>query len=144
MPQTAKQLIFDFDRPTPAQAADTARRLRGRVAYLSGASAECRVADDYQRRGYRILHRRWRGQSGEVDLIVQGPSEVVLIEVKKSRDFGRAGRRRSARQLARSYRAAGEVAGTLPAGLATDMRLDVALMNGHGEMRVLENVTAGH
>ncbi|MEM8576420.1 MAG: YraN family protein [Pseudomonadota bacterium] len=142
MARNDTQLSFDFDRPTAAQAADTARRLKGRVAYLSGISAENHIASDYERRGYRILHRRWRGQAGEVDLIAQGGAQIVFVEVKQSRDFDRAARALSQRQVARIYAAAEEFAGTLPSGQGTDMRLDVALLNGYGETRVLENVSA--
>lgn len=140
------QLSFDFRAPPPkpAQTADTARRLRGRTAYLAGEAAECRIADDYARRGYRLLHRRWRGAAGEIDIVLEGAGGLVFVEVKKSRSFERALSSLSSRQVNRIYRAAEEFAGQRPAGSLTDMRLDVALMNEHGEVQVMENVSAAY
>ncbi|MEL7097214.1 MAG: YraN family protein [Pseudomonadota bacterium] len=124
------------------QDADTDRRLRGRTSQLAGAAAEYRIADDYARRGYRMLHQRWRGKAGEIDLIFEGAGGLVFVEVKKSRCFDRALASLSTRQVKRIYRAAEEYAGAHTDGALVDMRFDVALMNETGETRVLENVTA--
>lgn len=44
----------------------------------------------YERAGYEILARNWRGTAGEVDLIARRGSVVVVCEVKARRnaDFG--------------------------------------------------------
>ena len=120
-----------------------ARRARGRTEYHAGVSAELSVAQDYERRGYPIARRRWRGTGGEIDLIAQDGDGLVFIEVKKSRSFERAVERLSQRQMARLQCAAEEYLGTQPKGSLTDVRFDVALVNGRGELRVIENAFGG-
>lgn len=117
-----------------------ARKMRtGQVAYLAGAAAEAQVAQDYERRGFAILRRRWRGKGGEIDLIARNGDGLIFIEVKASRDFDRAVRRLGARQIARLCTSAEEFLGTQPGGALTDMRFDVALVDGTGAVRIIEN-----
>ena len=89
--------------------------------------------------GYPLLARRWRGRSGEIDLVLRDGDGVIVVEVKKSRNFDRAVERLSQRQIGRLLRAGEEFLGTMPRGSLTDIRFDVALVNGHGEIRVIEN-----
>ncbi|WP_305969897.1 MULTISPECIES: YraN family protein [unclassified Mameliella] len=111
----------------------------GRCGYHAGLAAEDGVAVDYARRGYPLLARRWRGRSGEIDLVLGDGDGVVVVEVKKSRSFDRAAERLSQRQIGRLLRAGEEFLGTMPRGSLTDIRFDVALVNGQGEIRVIEN-----
>ncbi|WP_425100307.1 YraN family protein [Tropicibacter sp. S64] len=115
------------------------RRARGQVNHRAGTAAEDSVSRDYARRGYPELRRRWRGKAGEVDLIFRDGKGVVFVEVKCSRTFDGAVQHLTARQIERLQRAAEEFLGTQPLGLLTEMRFDVALVNGHGEISVLEN-----
>ncbi|WP_425073019.1 YraN family protein [Sagittula sp. S175] len=119
------------------------RQAAGMVGYQAGASAELRVAQDYERRGFPIARRRWRGAGGEIDLIAEDGDGLVFIEVKKSRSFDRAAERLTTRQMARLQIAAEEYLGTQPKGSLTDVRFDLALVNGYGEMRVIENAFGG-
>lgn len=119
------------------------RRRRGLLGYESGASAELRVAQDYERRGFPIARRRWRGEAGEIDLIAQDGEGLVIIEVKKSRTFDSAAERLSTRQMARLQVAAEEYLGTQPRGSLTEVRFDLALVNARGEMQVIENAFGG-
>lgn len=119
--------------------AGTARRIEGRRGYHAGLSAEGRVAQDYERRGFPVVRQRWRGQAGEIDLIVRDGDGLVFIEVKKSRSFARAAERLTSRQIARLQRAAEEFLETQPRGSLTDVRFDVALVNAQGEVQVIEN-----
>ncbi|MGR3375268.1 YraN family protein [Salipiger abyssi] len=140
----AQQLAFDFQAPpaAPVQPHEDGRRaraVRGSVGYHAGLSAESRIAQDYERRGYRVAQRRWRGQGGEIDLILHDGEGLIFVEVKKSRSFDRALERLSQRQIARLLSAAEEFAGTQPRGSLTEMRFDVALMDGQGMIRVIEN-----
>lgn len=116
-----------------------ARRTRGSTGYHAGVSAEESVARDYERRGYPIAGRRWRGQGGEIDLVVRDGDGLIFIEVKKSHDFERAALRLSGRQMMRLQQAAEEFLGTQPRGALTDVRFDVALVNAHGEIHVIES-----
>lgn len=118
------------------------RRRVGKTGYLAGLSAENAVEKDYARRGYPVISRRWRGQGGEIDLVLRDGAGIVIVEVKKSRSFSRAMDRLSQRQIARLCSAAEEFVGTQPRGALTDIRFDVALMNDRGEIRVVENALA--
>ncbi|WP_245216308.1 YraN family protein [Sagittula salina] len=113
------------------------------MGYEAGLSAELRVAQDYERRGFPVARRRWRGMGGEIDLIFRDGEGLVFVEVKKSRSFERALERLTARQIARLRVAAEEYLGTQPKGSLTEVRFDVALVNGQGEMRVIENALCG-
>lgn len=115
------------------------RRKRGQVAYHAGLAAEKRIAQDYARRGFALARERWRGKRGEIDLILRDGTGLIFVEVKKARDFDLAAASLSARQMQRLYGAAEEYLGNEPAGALTEVRFDVALVNGHGETRIIEN-----
>ncbi|SNS14086.1 YraN family protein [Antarctobacter heliothermus] len=122
-----------------ADSAETGRQATGLCGYHTGLAAEDGVASDYARRGYPLVARRWRGQSGEIDLVMQNGDGVILVEVKKSRSFARAADRLSQRQIRRLMQAAEEFLGTQPHGSLTDVRFDVALVNAYGDIKVIEN-----
>lgn len=50
-----------------------------------GKRAEDLVAADYESQGYQILHRRWRGGGGEIDLVCRRGGEIVVVEIKAAR-----------------------------------------------------------
>ena len=115
------------------------RRQRGQIAYHAGLAAENRVAQDYERRGFAVARRRWRGQSGEIDLILRDGAALVFVEVKQSRNFARAAESLSRRQMQRIYQSAEEFLAGEPAGSLTEVRFDVALVNGQGATEIIEN-----
>lgn len=115
------------------------RRHRGRMSHYAGEAAEQRIATDYERRGFAVAARRWRGQGGEIDLVLRDGEGLVFVEVKQSRDFASAASHLSARQVMRLQHAAEEFLGGEPRGALTDMRFDVALVNARGEFQVIEN-----
>ena len=113
--------------------------MSGTVSWHAGAAAEERVALLYERRGLTVAARRWRGQVGEIDLVLRDGAALVFVEVKQSRSFARAAEHVSRRQMARIMAAAQEFLAGEPAGQLTDIRFDVALVNGQGEVEILEN-----
>lgn len=113
--------------------------MSGAVSYHAGLAAEQQVASDYQRRGYEPCENRWRGRGGEIDLIARDGDGFVFVEVKKARNFSRAIERISQRQLQRIYQAAEEFLGQMPKALLTPARIDVALVNGSGQIEIIEN-----
>ena len=115
------------------------RRHRGAMAYHACLSAEDLIGADYERRGFPIAARRWRGKGGEIDLIAEDGAGLVFVEVKQSRDFDQAAEHVSHHQMKRLYASAEEYLGQMPNGSLTDVRFDVALVNGRGEVRVIEN-----
>lgn len=133
---------FDFTAPD-ADGVRSARALRGKRAHLGGLAAEEAVARHYRGRGAVVARRRWRGLSGEVDLILREGERVVFVEVKSGPDFDRALARITARQVARIFGAAEEFLDGEPAGTLTDVRVDLALVDGRGMVRVMENAFAG-
>ncbi len=121
-------------------ATSAARARRGRAAWLSGLSAEQTVEREYMRRGMSVAGKRWRGSRGEIDLIVRNGDAIVFIEVKKGPDFARAAERITPRQIKRIRNTAAEFLAGEPRGLGSDVRFDVALVDGAGRTEILENV----
>ncbi len=122
-----------LDRPV------SPRARRGEAAYFSGVLAEDQVADHYAGRGYRVLARRWRGQAGEIDLVLGHGVTVVFVEVKKAITLARAAERLSRRQMDRICLAASEYCGTIASGMLTEMRFDAALVDEIGGIEIVEN-----
>lgn len=113
--------------------------MTGTTSYHAGRVAEDIVAQDYARRNHGIAARRWRGKSGEIDLIARIDGTVVFIEVKKSRSFASAATRLGRRQMDRICASAGEFLEGEPKGQLTDVRFDLAMVNGAGALQVIEN-----
>ncbi len=113
--------------------------MTGQTGYQAGLAAEEIVAGDYGRRQHRLAARRWRGQSGEIDLIMRDGETVVFVEVKKSKTFARAASRLGRRQMDRLCGAAAEFLAGEPRGQLTDIRFDLAMVDGYGAVKVIEN-----
>lgn len=114
--------------------------MSGLVSHLSGLAAEEAVAGHYGRSGLTVGERRWRGTLGEIDLILRDGSALVFVEVKRARDFARAAERLTRAQLERIWATASEYLAGEPRGQLTETRLDLALVDGQGGVRVIENV----
>ena len=114
-------------------------RARGQMAHHAGRAAEDRIAQAYEDRGLAVACRRWRGRAGEIDLILRDGPALIFVEVKQSRDLAVAAQHLSARQITRLCASAEEFAAGEPAGLLTEMRFDVALVDGQGRYDIVEN-----
>jgi len=115
------------------------RSVQGSVSYHAGQAAEMQVATAYERRGFSIAHRRWRGTGGEIDLIARNADGVVFIEVKKSTSFDRAAARISRRQMDRICASAAQFLESEPLGQLTNARFDAALVDASGAVQIIEN-----
>jgi len=113
--------------------------MSGLTSYHAGLAAEDAVETHYVRTGYAISDRRWRGAGGEIDLVARNGEDLIFVEVKKSRDFARAAEQLSQRQMMRIYNTASEFLAGEPNGQDTNVRFDVALMDGTGHIQVIEN-----
>ncbi|WP_299683977.1 YraN family protein [uncultured Tateyamaria sp.] len=123
---------------------DAARVARGQCAYHAGLSAEEQVAARYRAQGCVVLAERWRAGRGELDLVLRDAEGVIVfVEVKKSRTFDQALSHLSTAQARRLFATAEQYLCTLPDGVFTPSRLDVALVNAVGEICVHENFFAG-
>lgn len=130
---------FDF-------VADPVRRNRserGLANYHSGHAAESSVARHYEDRGIRICAKNWRGITGEIDLIGRQGAEVIFVEVKQSRTHDLAASHLSRAQIGRIFATVDEFLAGEPKGLLTDVRIDLALVDGQGRIEVVENAFAG-
>lgn len=116
--------------------------MSGARSYHAGLAAEDQVAQFYTQSGRAVCARRWRGQSGEIDLIAREGDNVIFIEVKQSATHAQAVEHLSTRQMTRIYNAASEFLAGEPKGQLTDVRFDVALVDGKGRIEVLENAFA--
>ncbi len=123
----------------PAPHVADQRRIRGRAAYLSGLAAEDAVTRHYTGQGFDVVARRWRGSRAEIDLIVQCRDILVFVEVKKSRSFDAALMSLGRAQRHRITAAAGEFLASLDRHQMTDMRFDLAMMDGIGRLQIVEN-----
>lgn len=113
--------------------------MSGLTGYHAGFAAEDIVAGDYARRGRPVVQRRWRGEGGEIDLIAREGNCVVFVEVKHSKTFERAVQRLGRRQMDRICASAASFLATEPRGQLTDVRFDLALVDGQGALRIIEN-----
>lgn len=113
--------------------------------YALGEAGEAFAAAHYEDRGYRLLARRVRLKSGEIDLIARATDgTVVFVEVKsrRSRRFG-AAEAVTAKKLRTMRRCAAE---WLEATTYVPVRFDVAEVLASSEgmhIRVYEDVDDG-
>jgi putative endonuclease len=100
-----------------------------RRAFRRGLSAELLCVCHLRLRGYRILARRFRVKSGEIDLIARRGAVLAAVEVKARSDLATAGESLTPRQRRRIARALEHFLVQRPdlAGLA--LRFDVMLVS---------------
>lgn len=131
-------MTFDICAPVKRN-----RSSRGLVNYHAGHTAEASVARHYEDRGIAICAQNWRGLTGEIDLIGRHGDEVIFVEVKQSRSHDLAASHLSQAQIARIFATVDEFLAGEPLGLLTDVRIDLALVDGQGRIEVVENAFAG-
>jgi putative endonuclease len=119
------------------------RAARGLANYHAGHAAEASVARHYEDRGIAIIAQNWRGITGEVDLVGRLGDVVIFVEVKQSRTHDLAASHISQAQIGRIFRTVDEFVAGEPMGLLTDVRIDLALVDGQGRIEVIENAFAG-
>ena len=119
------------------------RSARGLANYHAGHAAEASVARHYEDRGIQICARNWRGTTGEVDLVGRDGDVVIFVEVKQSRTHDLAASHVTPGQIARIFSTVEEFVAGEPKGQLTDVRIDLALVDGQGRIDVIENAFAG-
>ena len=115
------------------------RRARGAMAFQAGLAAEDQVARHYGDMGEAVCARRWRGRAGEIDLIARDGDRVIFIEVKQSHTHDAAVAHLGPRQMQRIWDAASEFLAGEPKGQMTEVRLDVARVDGAGRVKVIRD-----
>ena len=124
----------------PAKVPSPHRVETGRRSYHAGLAAEDIVVRAVERSGRRVLARRWRGASGEIDVIAAEGDVILFIEVKQSATHDEAANHFGQRQVDRIARASEEFLDTLPGGAMMDRRLDLALVDATGRLEVRKNI----
>ncbi len=119
------------------------RKRRGRRSYNAGRAAEEIALRSFEAAGYELAEARWRGEAGEIDLILKRGDLTVFVEVKRARCFASAAQRIRPEQMTRIAQAAEEYAGRLAQGRLSEMRIDVALVNEIGACEIIENAFGG-
>lgn len=127
---------FRFETGGAVPAVPASKRRRGKRAYLSGVSTEEAVARAYDGRGADLLETRWRGQAGEIDLIFLQDGVYVFCEVKLAHSFDAAAERLRPDQMQRIHLAASEYLGNTPDGQLSEVRFDLALVDGRGQVEI--------
>ena len=139
MQLAAAQLELNFDAP-PAPPCVSPLAARGSRNYHAGRAAENRVCDQYVKRGCALLDQRWRGASGEIDLIFDDGKTIIFVEVKCSKTFEAAAMMLTGRQMFRIFNAGQDYLGGLPRGELTPARIDAAVVNATGAIQIIENM----
>jgi putative endonuclease len=103
------------------------REVRSR-AERRGRAAELICLWHLRLRGYRVVARRFRVPSGEIDLIVRRGRVLAAVEVKARGDFERAGEAIHERQRRRIARAFEHFLKARPDLAHLDPRFDVMLV----------------
>jgi len=99
-----------------------------RLAERRGHDAERRAVWLLRLKGYRILARRFRVPSGEIDLIARRGKVLVAIEVKTRADFATAAEAVLAQQRRRIARALEHFRARNPRLAELDCRFDVVMV----------------
>lgn len=107
--------------------------------YRNGLAAEDAAERWYLDRGAELVAKRWRAQTGEIDLIVRQNGVLVFVEVKIRKTIDAAAFAISARQWARIVATAEMYLAENNLSLDTDLRFDAALLDRHGTIEVIEN-----
>jgi putative endonuclease len=113
--------------------------MSGATSYHSGRVAEDQVVAWYEVRGLSVAARRWRGSRGEIDLILRQGATLIFVEVKRAASLAGAAHRLGPAQIGRICGAASEFLAGEPGGQDTDMRFDLALVDGRGMIEIIEN-----
>jgi putative endonuclease len=99
-----------------------------RQAFRRGHVAELLCLWHLRLRGYRILARRFRVPSGEIDLIARRGRVLAAIEVKARSSFAAAGEAVTPQQRRRIARALGHFVALRPEFAGLVLRFDVMLV----------------
>lgn len=101
--------------------------------HLLGRQGEAMAGDWLTMRGWMILARRWRSQSGELDLVALDPGGVLVAVEVKLRRGGRTGTPEEAVDRARLRRlraALGQFCATAGVGRQGELRIDLVTVSG--------------
>lgn len=104
-----------------------------------GRAGEQMAADLLAGKGYQIVTRNWRsGRSGEIDLVAQDGSCLVIVEVRTRRGLTYGSAEESVTPAKQARLAALAEAYCLDAGWQGPLRIDVVAVSLAGDGRLVE------
>ncbi len=108
------------------------------AAHELGRRGERAAAEHYERLGY-VVHRNWRGQRGELDLVCTQDDLAIFCEVKtrSSERFGRGAEAVDGRKQQTIRRLAAQWLAQQPRSYR-DLRFDVVEVDARGHLRIHE------
>ena len=109
-------------------------------SYRYGLWTECVAALVLRLKGYRILARRYKTRSGEIDIIARRRKTIVFVEVKARRDLSTALESLDQRMQSRIGRAALLYIQRHPEYADDEMRFDFFAFSSVLKWRYLDNV----
>ncbi|MEO1798665.1 MAG: YraN family protein [Pseudomonadota bacterium] len=113
------------------------------TSHLKGVAAEDAVLRHYEGRGFACVAKRWKGEAGEIDLVLRHPlGSLVFVEVKTSSTLAQALYSLRPAQVARLMQSASAFLALQPEGQSTAARYDVAAFDHAGQIEVVENALA--
>lgn len=116
--------------------------MAGSTSYHNGLAAEDIAVRLYESQNCRVLERRWKRRSGEIDLIVLRGEQIVFVEVKLRKTLEGVARSLSSKQQNRMFNTAQNYLAESGAGLNAETQFDMVLVDRHGRSEVLENAMA--
>ena len=111
----------------------------GSTAYQNGLAAEDIAVRLYEAQQGRVLERRWKRRSGEIDLIVSLGGSIIFVEVKARKTLAAAAESLSKNQQLRMFNTAQLYLAESGAGLNAETRFDMVLVDRQGRTEILEN-----
>ncbi len=117
------------------------KQRRGMLAYAKGKCAEAVVAEHYKACGFELVAERWRGEAGEIDLIVKNDDCFIFVEVKSSSSHEAAASHLSPAQLSRLCLSAQAYMGAEVGNDFIEYRLDAALVDAQSQIQIIENIS---
>jgi len=110
-----------------------------------GTNEEQLAADFYEAKGYAVLRKNYRKKTGEIDLILRSPENILVfceVKYRKTRKYGDPSEAVTAAKQARIFRTAQWYLqeNRIPAN--TPMRFDVISITGDS-IRLIPNAFGG-
>lgn len=106
--------------------------------YWKGLLAEFVAAWTLRLKGYRIIHKRYKNQWGEIDLIAQRKKMLVFVEVKY-RSLERDGFEAIQASQRRRIENASQIYLASCIMKSFQIRFDAIVVSGYGKVKHLEN-----
>lgn len=114
--------------------------MRADTNHHAGLAAETIVMNHLCADGHQVIAQRWRGPSGELDIISRSAGKIVVTEVKKSQTHEQAIFALGARQQQRIMAATAEYLAEQDLPMGTDLTINLATVDATGDVGIHQNI----